>query len=445
MPDYAYRAVDAEGKSLRIAVAAASAEEALVRARGLDHHVVMLYALRGGEKPYYERLMSEPNLPLPPRVRNPRELTSGELRWSTFRARLRTAIRDGRIQGDCGWFQTSVDTRSLVAPCMQALRKMVFDEMFEEHADKMELRESQSSSVGASPVPPLDPGSPCWQSVLETCPVVQIGEDWRPPFDEVGMSQTLCRVYQVLPYSREEGRILVLAAHPENLGVLEDIRFMLGSLGAEFGFVRCREVPVENAQVVESLIRKFTADLTRTVDELLEEMGTVSSSDTDALWHQDREFGAPEDWEGTARGLPPLPVEHDRWDAGRAGEFICAAAAGALGERRDLDVPTFRLCQLTVLEALRKRSDGFRVRPEGGMALLEEHREGAWIATESPPNRLRQEIIATLAAAAGIEPTALPPARGEVRVTDGRVEYRVSAETHMTEDGEQIEVRWARS
>ncbi len=309
MKPYAYRAVDANGLTVRRALDADDPEQALARACAADKQLVMLYVL---ENDRYRPLFDQPNHALPPVLSTYRHARLGLFPKQD----VARAIRQGLLQGKCGWFVHVVETRSLVDRLMACLQQTILESG---------LREP----LGAGQAAP-----------------------WAPDAE------------------------------------------------------------------AQQALQQVLADLGIDDEPLLE------------------------DWEGCAEGLPALPIELPLEHACRLSDLL----ENANSPRFDAEAqgPSVRLARLLIVEARKAGASGLRLTPASDGSQLEhlfEHEARPGEAFSSGL-MLHNEVCSNLAAAAGIDPTGLPPASARVTLKlDGRA-INVTAQSGLQLWGETLSLRW---
>lgn len=417
MGEYAYRGVDDRGRSVRVAATGDTPQHVLLNAREAGHSVVMLYELIKERTSRYEKRFTLPNFIPPQTLGRKSELKQ----YHAPRKAVRAAIKNGLIKGQASLLHTRVDAGSLLEHTMNRARAAIFGQAI--------------AALAGMPVndkPAGKPDDPAHTPpTFESVPLVAADETFVPPEGLRKIAET-ARAYNAVPYEQQKDKLVLLATAPTNLNIADDLSFMYGM---DVVLARCHENADINKQIVIAILKQ-DQKLAAIMDEVHSSDYLLATAMSSKEEHTTKVKADTETWEGSKQGLPPLPVLDS--ESSRAREFL-----GFFPWDEDLDsCPLVRLCKLIAVMAGKTQSTGFRVRPIAGRSIVEYLDGDKVYEMDKPPFLIHESIVITLAGAAGISPTQLPPAHTEFELTAGTARFQIAATTQLLNDGEQLDVRW---
>lgn len=149
-----------------------------------------------------------------------------------------------------------------------------------------------------------------------------------------------------------------------------------------------------------------------------------------------------EPWEGRDDKLPPLPTINP--NTSRVAQFLSVSCFPFADPRTVFTKACFSFAELCLYAAFTLKAQGLRWYRDS----VSSHEEVLF--AHSPPERrspspreMHGDVLLILAALVGIRPDTLPPAssRRDVFLQSGH--YSVEGKTRLTDDGEEIELRWS--
>jgi type IV pilus assembly protein PilB len=205
------------------------------------------------------------------------------------------------------------------------------------------------------------------------------------------------RIFNVLPIRRENGKLVVAVANPQNTTVLDDLRFMTGG---EVEGVIAPEAEVR--QLVEKHYGGAESTMAQLVDEVVEEVGGTAAAAT---------------------------RRHDGVDLADAEQMANSA-------------PVIKLLQYILFQAIRDRSSDIHLEPFDNDFKIRYRVDGALYDLQAPPPHLALPLISRVKVMAGLDiaETRLPQdGRIEIMIGGRPVDLRVS--TLPTLYGESCVIR----
>ena len=456
MPHYAYRALDAPGNAIRVPLSAPNAEQVLLDARAKGHRVIMLYKLDDDPEPHYEKLMDAPNVPPPPVIVKKRfdPLKLEPFAWNYYGSwnwrSLRKALREGRIQGKEDLYALRLRTESLVQAAVSSLWRSVIawdSQLLEWLGDDLDT--CRENSRRHEDLPRHDREE---IAAFRRTPLVKADADFEPPEDIRGwISNNRANELQVVPYARDATGCIFLAGKPEDLHTAEALRFKLDK---NVSLARCHADIEQNKAIVKQIIERvypYSDMESRMEGEIAreKECGFEPGELTGKLKQK------VEPWEGTAQGLPPLPVEDESFARSRVGGFLSDHFLWLLDTRDYEDPlhrhahgpPSHKLCWLKINSAVFEGADRIVLCPKRDRFVTFYYWGDDEVDQEETLGKqLLEPAVLCFGGVVGIQPWELPPAQGQIEVTAANgVRLDIRAQTHMTEFGQQIEVAWRKN
>ncbi|MBI3273270.1 MAG: hypothetical protein HYZ53_30040 [Planctomycetes bacterium] len=395
MPTYYCMTLDAHGQSFSAKVDAADPEAVVLEARGRGLHVAMVYRRDELGPCHVLPLMDNWNWPVPVRLRKRlwRRKPDG-LSWFIDKYTLDAAIKLGRIQGRVGWFASEAVTRTVLDAIGRAAAEVLF---------------SKSLPLLAWDKPPDLDGfeQERWKALEDFRRFTRVelpAEGLLPWVSIAGLDPEAALMWQTIPWACRDDSATLLAGWPvliaSRLGDFEAI------LGRRIEVVRCDEDPNRNHFLVERMLSRLFP-------------GRFTLSDDSSI---------------------PLTKERQLPEESRVAVFFDSLEV-VLSLK---DPPALLLlARMMITEACKLGFRQLHLRPAPLPCRLSYAQGDRKVEVEELPRGLYLPLLVLLAAAVGIHPTDIPPARGCREIEVAGRKYRLRGRSRLTDEGESLEVEWA--